>query len=105
MHTQGPWRFTEGGIIDTGKRFGRSDEYREIADVFGVDEFDTHTLAPPSREEAAANARLIAAAPALLEACKGVVRCMELEGKKWRHCRDLDAARAAIAQTTDTERE
>ena len=50
-------------------------------------------------------ARLIAAAPALLEACKGVVRCMELEGKKWRHCRDLDAARAAIAQTTDTERE
>ena len=104
MHTKGPWRFTEGGIIDTGKRFGRSDEYREIADVFGVDEFDTHTLAPPSREEAAANARLIAAAPAMLEAlqlCEAVLAEHEQydEGEPSRESEAAEAARDAIART------
>ena len=46
-------------------------------------------------------ARLIAAAPDLLEACEGLLHCMELAG--WEGDFNADRARAAIAKATGAE--
>lgn len=56
-HTPGPWRYTDGGIIDTPNQTGL-----EIADVYGADINDKRG---PELCEAMANAHLIAAAPEL----------------------------------------
>jgi hypothetical protein len=55
-HTPGPWHVTEDGHIDSS--FGA------IAEIVGVDNPDDETLP---------NARLIAAAPDLLEALEGML--------------------------------
>jgi hypothetical protein len=49
-----------------------------------------------SYAEDCANARLIAAAPELLEACKRLLGCMNAAG--WEGAPDSDYARAAIAK-------
>lgn len=49
----------------------------------------------PGQKEAEANARLIAAAPELLEACEGLLGLAERDG--WLHVA-VNAARAAIAK-------
>lgn len=62
QHTPGPW-YVHGSIISptpTGKRFAIAEVFRD------------------SIETANANARLIAAAPDLLEACKQAVNALEL---------------------------
>lgn len=68
-HTPGPWRYTDGGIIDIPKNC------LEIADVYGADIHDDKR--GPELLEAQANARLIAAAPELLEACKKSTKYIE----------------------------
>lgn len=87
-HTQGPWRVLQGHIVETV-----CDEAMWVAQL-GVD--DRITMS-----ETFANARLIAAAPELLAACKA---CAAVLGgmDTLRHIAPefsaLDLARAAIAK-------
>ena len=64
-HTPGPWRRSEGGAI-----FGSDGKLIQICGEYSV-RFGEGT------EEALANARLIAAAPDLLEACKALLTMMQ----------------------------
>ncbi len=64
-HTPGPWRYTDGGIIDNKPSRGHAG--LEIADVYGVDCYDGRGLGDANPQEAKANARLIAAAPEMLK--------------------------------------
>ena len=47
-----------------------------------------------------ANARLIAAAPELLEALEGMVRLLEVEDARLANFGEVDRARAALAKAT-----
>ena len=83
-HTPGPWE--DVGPNEEGERC-----------IFGGDDSGVAVTIPvgnPDMNEARsiANARLIAAAPELLEAIKGVVRIAD------RNTVEFDAARAAIAK-------
>ena len=90
-HTPGPWRWSQnphGGARVETPRVG-------IADVLS-----RAGVPHPAQESCAANARLIAAAPELLEALRGLVA----EAKRL-HVDDIlgssvDAARAALAKAT-----
>ena len=64
-HTPGPWRHTEGGIIDNNLAISDPLNYVEIADVYGADQHDDRG---PELPEAKANARLIALAPEMANA-------------------------------------
>ena len=99
-HTKGPWEVarTDAGIIvrtESAKktRFGAS----RYAAIGGFDRSDPEQLA-----EALANARLIAAAPELLEALQTLdsLWCEhELSAVDFTHA--VDQARAAIAKATE----
>lgn len=92
--TPGPWRIgnpgEKGGIgVDAtdhadGLNF-------EVCEVWGVDVDSQHD------ERSQANAKLIVAAPDLLDALQSLVRHAEALG---RHCELYDKARAAIAKAT-----
>lgn len=95
-HTPGPWAVEEPmdfelSIVEAGKP---PHEWRFIA-ACPLDDDDVETGFP--REEAEANARLIAAAPLLLEALLGVVAVAD------RKTDEFDRARAAIAAATGAE--
>ena len=83
-HTPGPWYFVEEGRTDFGSNKGMP---LTVADVKGRDDLanvysrDDATVAV-SREEAIANARLIAAAPDLLALAKKYAsECSECDGE------------------------
>jgi hypothetical protein len=74
-HTAGPWRIETAELM--GKKFIDSDNFGTICQFI----YD-----PPGTliaEEAAANARLIAASPDLLEALKGLFEHCAVVHKHW----------------------
>jgi hypothetical protein len=90
MHTKGKW-FNNGGRIYAQQ----GDEIREICDV---------GLVNNQSKEDTANARLITAAPELLEACKRLLYFVEhygndrhIESSICSHCSIINKAKAAIA--------
>jgi len=88
-HTPGPWEVD----LETGEINGGC---AVLGAVYGGDDFPCSE--EDMSEECKANARLIAAAPDLLKACKGVLiglKAYETLGRKNIH---LDALRAAIAK-------
>jgi hypothetical protein len=102
-HTPGPWTLDKKSAISYGWRDGKPIRY-EIAECKGF---------PASAE---ANARLIAAAPELLEALVGCAEMLEdcakqhwLDGSGYCHGtlaeKHASLARAAIAKATGGERE
>lgn len=104
-HTPGPWRFAglNGGMETIeGKVFGV--ENIPIAAAF----YETRDMRVPQTQEygdqVRANARLIAAAPELLEACKVLADlCTDakcVQSVKWTSARDQ--ARAAIQKAEGT---
>jgi hypothetical protein len=95
-HTPGPWTLDKKSAISYGWRDGKPIRY-EIAECKGF---------PASAE---ANARLISAAPELLEALRGLVGQADAQFKVGdRHAtfnkQTIDTARAAIAKATGGER-
>lgn len=92
-HTPGPWTATESGgllfVIDAG-------DYDHKADTG----FFVGTVTDGGKEEHAANARLIAAAPDLLEALESLVSSEWMVTHSWGGDRDavMAKARAAIAK-------
>ena len=93
QHTPGPWKVLEHSWSDTSI----------VAEGFdhGICLLDINHATEESQEadEAlmAANARLISAAPDLLEALRGVLRVAD------RATVEFDAARAAIAKATGSK--
>jgi len=94
-HTPGPWYVAQNDemfhIIGPAKNCNRNGIENEWDVALVEDDF---TDARP-REERAANARLIAAAPDLLAALKSMVACVEIIGSP---VGDMDNARAVIAK-------
>ncbi len=88
-HTPGEWEVDE--TVATGA-YGVWRGSDQICSV--LTESFLVTDGPENRAERDANARLIAAAPDLLEALRGVVRVAD------RATDEFDAARAAIAKAT-----
>lgn len=92
-HTPGPWRYLpENGSPTTGQHMIAGGKPGYLAEVRDCGSGDIK-----------ANARLIAAAPDLLEALRATLRC--LEWHEQRHGVGMDAkavkdARAAIAKAT-----
>jgi hypothetical protein len=98
-HSPAPWRLDHERVLDTN-----NDPVALITDTDGevIDwpwMYDEQFCAPPAEvRHAEANARLIAAAPDLLEALKECVS--ELEGVGWGGAGYTDLAHAAIAAAT-----
>jgi hypothetical protein len=102
--TRGPWAFLEDGRTEQdGNRCKpltiSSPDAEDIASVYSSDDTTVSIL----RSEAIANARLIAAAPELLEALRGMLSIEEsvTQGQeRERRAEWLPKARAAIAKAT-----
>jgi hypothetical protein len=103
-HTPGPWKIDVGARTKTAR--GISAQTRNIVNFNG--------LSAPSSTQTAANARLIAAAPDLLEALRSfaaaaypVAEAINKRGHNWSEAyldQVLDTARAAIAKATGEQR-
>jgi hypothetical protein len=77
-HTPAPWHFLEEGDTESDHNIGKpfticGGDDDDLADVFD----NTHSTVSISREEAIANARLIAAAPDLLAALKACAALLD----------------------------
>ncbi len=93
-HTPGPWRVVE----DAG-----DDRHGIYAKGFGFVAFCGFSVYPeqpdhPWTVQPPANARLLAAAPDLLEACEALVQSFEDESDAIGHHKSYDLARAALAK-------
>jgi hypothetical protein len=108
-HTRGPWRlheFQNGATLDVVSdgvewqawTFAVGAGNAVVAEV-GAWTINSGYPRPTTRDEAEANARLIAAAPELLEALQQAVTSMQDSGYQNSHIA-VRAARAAIAKAT-----
>ncbi len=96
-HTKGPWKCE----IDSGEGWkGRYLYVTVSAGATLIAYFDaTFSEYPEADEEIAANARLMTAAPELLEALQGLME-LESRGRLMPVGSEWNAARAAIAKAT-----
>jgi hypothetical protein len=87
-HTPGPWKIAATGHVVTAADYSRICRVEQLP---GMDS-----------REIDANARLIAAAPELLDALQNIVNSLTLAGPPELACQQyqLDTARAAIAKAT-----
>jgi len=85
QHTPGPWRVEDGSTV-YGSRAGKTDKF-EVCDCKGY------------AGEREANARLIAAAPDLLEAVRLTVELLDSDGRN-SNSTVVKTCRAAIARAT-----
>jgi hypothetical protein len=99
-HTPGPWS-AHGQAIYAGDTY--------LAQCWDETSRELHTYkdavgdipVPSNGAEAQANARLIASAPDMLKALRGMVREINLGARM--HTAPVEAARAAIAKATGSE--
>jgi hypothetical protein len=90
-HTPGPWRIGDAGMTVFGPKVEG-----KLADIV-AQLFRPKTTAESQIRKA--NARLIAAAPDLLEACRAGLSVCEAESANWQ----AEIIRAAIAKATGEE--
>ena len=93
-HTPGPWVFTEennGHLEIKGQK-------RYVAMLFRMDDFEADPVETPDCEQAEANARLIAAAPELLDGVKELVEWLEMEYPESLHQKHFDKWYKLIAK-------
>ena len=92
-HTPGPWRLNQGALltVEADGHLGPIAELRSRLDYAGM-----NPIVAQTRD---ANARLIAAAPELLEALQAIVKTcnVRIDDPRIQH---FDKARAAIAKAT-----
>ena len=91
QHTPGPWTAEPYRVGDSAYKIVYDADGHWLAEVFDV---------PNAPDTAAADARLIAAAPELLEALRNLVGLAEMRGSLHEYRAALDEARAAIAKAT-----
>jgi hypothetical protein len=101
-HTPGPWRISNGNFANliegySGRHHGEWDDgFRAVASAQHCEPTGNYVN---ERENAEANARLIAAAPELLEACSLLLEALRSSNVSNGLIRSAeDAARAAIAK-------
>jgi hypothetical protein len=100
-HTPGPWEARHGGetVGRLVERPGKSRKFVAVCHCYPLTIWDREDMGIPAKasgnEIMAANARLIAASPDLLEACKAMVR--EMVAADW-HGEAMEEAREAIAR-------
>lgn len=93
QHTPGPW------LVRVERAAMETSSARYFVDAGKWVLAETKALPPRLTEEAEANARLIAAAPDLLEAAKHAVMEWRLHGQLTDSCRVLEAAiRKAVGE-------
>lgn len=99
-HTKGPWRLENDGHVYI--LIGSSDEHLAEIELQFLNEFDTDSSGQFSRETGEANARMIAAAPDLLEAIKLSKKMLDIfltnasQREAWGS--ELDLITSAIAK-------
>jgi hypothetical protein len=95
-HTPGPWHAVKYATrTEILARRKAQRKMTSIALVYGSDEDDS--------EQADANARLIAAAPELLEALQDVLCTLTMDAEWTKDCYEVRKAEAAIAKATGAE--
>ena len=108
-HTPGPWHINTAGSASRGEPFKITEIYVYAPDTQDDTAICADVIDPVTQEPSEANARLIAAAPDLLEALQAAVECGMVpissvsEGGASRHSRQVQAAdmiRAAIQKAT-----
>jgi hypothetical protein len=95
-HTPGPWEYIKGAscIISTTEWLVKPSEYNEGTKTKVLD-----LTGSMGGTDTQADARLIAAAPDLLEALEGFLMCQAQDGTKCApNDEDFDKAREAIAK-------
>ena len=100
-HTPGPWSFCNPTIPPEGDWYIEDGQGRPFASVFR-DEDKHQTLYPDEIKAAAANARLMAAAPELLDALRGLLDVYDSDpcNPEPEPGTEIHTARAAIAKAT-----
>ena len=96
-YTKGPWFFADDGTLGTVQDAAG----RTIAQAQQISHRDRHT----NHAERQANARLIAAAPDLLEACQITVKAVEdgFENAAMDFSEAMEKLKAAIAKAEGCE--
>lgn len=97
-HTPGPWTCHVTVTDDDSWAPGVQKVEVESGETL-IASYKTEYVEYPSQDECEANARLIAAAPELLEALSALME-LERRGRFMPIGREWDAARAAIARAT-----
>jgi hypothetical protein len=89
-HTPGPWEVIEHSWSETSIFYGKDKRIARLT-IYDVAAENTQQSL---KKEMDANARLIAAAPELLEALTGIIKDCDLDLPVWR----VDEAREAISK-------
>jgi hypothetical protein len=92
-HTPGPWKWAKSRGMNAYEIHGADGSY--IGDVWGVDEPVPNGI---KREHQKPNARLIAAAPEMLEALRDVLEMIATDDLVPESVSYMQQARAAIAK-------
>jgi hypothetical protein len=98
-HTPGPWELSDHFTVY------KLNEDRRRANIFWATVYagNQHGTVKTERSEVAANARLIAAAPDLLEALQAVREWAEGSAENYTGDHPVAKARAAIAKATEEQ--
>jgi hypothetical protein len=98
-HTPGPWKISHGCLPgDAGFSIGTNNAAARNVSIV-AECWPCTIVSEDHRRELFSNARLITAAPDLLEACRQMLEGMEVEGYS---CDTMDMARDAIAKAEGT---
>jgi len=106
-HTPGPWILDEecdGLVLAMGSRIENPSSYQTHHEIELYEEYSYDDFEREQREEAFANARLIAAAPDLLAACEKIVAWLDrltADAERDKASRFVTIARAATADAAN----
>ena len=101
-HTPGPWHINTAGSASRGKPFKITEIYVYAPDTQDDTAICADVIDPVTQEPSEANARLIAAAPDLLEALQTIVKSLSDQDDEGmiEHAEPMIRARAAIQKAT-----
>lgn len=101
-HTPGPWHINTAGSASRGEPFKITEIYVYAPDTQDDTAICADVIDPVTQEPSEANARLIAAAPDLLEALQTIVKSLSDQDDEGmiEHAEPMIRARAAIQKAT-----
>ena len=99
-HTPGPWVTNTAGSAKRGEEFKITEIYVYAPGTQDDTAICADVIDPVTQEPSMSNARLIAAAPDLLEACQRLIGSLGVMVTDADSCDDIIYSRAAIAKAT-----